>query len=384
MTRRICTILLTLCLSVALLLPVQAETSSNTQFLLGASQVNASDQRLTTRFYTPVSSRFLGVGFISFSSKVNWIVGDASAYIQVSSSGTRVSVGYLTDLNGDGIYEFPNGLSFDALAQDGTLISGGGFSQELPADSTCALSAETLLQRGEQILGQRAQQLDCSRDTLSGPETILYMVMVYPNGQSQEPQCYYLQILDRMPILSVSQFRDVQPGVWYYRAVDYAAANGLMSGTSSISFSPNGTLTRAMLAQILYADSDCPSVPAPTFQDVEAGLWYSSACSWASQEGLMAGVGENLFGPNQLLTRQQFALILFQYAAFQGVDTSSRAELSRFSDQSSAADWAREALEWAVSVGLLSGRSGNLLAPGSPVTRAECACILRAFQDRVL
>ena len=160
----------------------------------------------------------------------------------------------------------------------------------------------------------------------------------------------------------------------------YVAENGIMSGTDGSRFSPNGTLTRAMLSQILYAMEDKPAVSgAATFSDVAAGAWYADAVNWTAAQGIVAGMGENSFAPDAPVTREQLSLILYGYARYKGYDTSASVSLSGYADRDSVAVWAADSMGWAVSEGLISGRPGGYLDPAGTATRAEVAQILMNF-----
>ena len=175
-------------------------------------------------------------------------------------------------------------------------------------------------------------------------------------------------------------FSDMAEDDWYYDAVAYVAENGIMSGTDGSRFSPNGTLTRAMLSQILYAMEDKPAVSgAATFSDVAAGAWYADAVNWTAAQGIVAGMGENSFAPDAPVTREQLSLILYGYARYKGYDTSASVSLSGYADRDSVAVWAADSMGWAVSEGLISGRPGGYLDPAGTATRAEVAQILMNF-----
>lgn len=178
----------------------------------------------------------------------------------------------------------------------------------------------------------------------------------------------------------VDAFLDIDSEAWYYDGVKYAVENGLMSGTGADTFGPNTTLSRAMIAQMLYALEGKPIVSAANrFPDVSDQDWYAKAASWAQSKGIMTGYGDGRFGPNDSLTREQLALILYNYDQSKGYDTSARADLSQYVDGSSTSAWAQTAMAWAVGEGLLSGRDANMLAPTGTATRAEVAQIMMNF-----
>lgn len=182
----------------------------------------------------------------------------------------------------------------------------------------------------------------------------------------------------------VDSFLDVNTGAWYYDAVKYAVENGLMSGTGTYTFEPNTTLSRGMIAQMLYALEGKPSVSsANNFTDVSSSDWYDKAASWAQSKGIITGYEDGRFGPNDPLTREQLALILYNYAKSEGHSTSTKADLSKFADDTSTSPWAQQAMSWAVGEGLLSGRGVNMLYPTGTATRAEVAQIMMNFCENV-
>ena len=175
-------------------------------------------------------------------------------------------------------------------------------------------------------------------------------------------------------------FTDVSKDHWAYDAITEAVAAGYFKGVSDTAFDPEGTLTRAMLSQILYAMEDKPAVSgAATFSDVAAGAWYADAVNWTEAQGIVAGMGENSFAPDAPVTREQLSLILYGYARYKGYDTSASVSLSGYADRDSVAVWAADSMGWAVSEGLISGRPGGYLDPAGTAIRAEVAQILMNF-----
>jgi len=182
---------------------------------------------------------------------------------------------------------------------------------------------------------------------------------------------------------SSAGFADVSDGAWYAKAVDYVYRNNIMAGVSSRSFAPGETLTRGMIVQMLYALEGKPAAKQASFTDVAAGAWYADAVGWASENGIVSGLGGGSFGPNNALTREQMALILYGYAKNAGYDVSASANLSGYADLGELSGWAADAMKWAVGAGLLSGRSKTALAPGGSATRAEVAVIMMNFCEKV-
>ena len=185
------------------------------------------------------------------------------------------------------------------------------------------------------------------------------------------------------PQVPQTTFADVPASAWYYDAVEYVYENGLMSGVSGGRFAPNDTLTRAMLVQTLYAMEGRPAAASAGFADVASGDWYASAVNWAAANGVVSGVSETGFGPNNALTREQLALILYRFAQYKGYDVTGTSDLTAYADGSSVSGWAAEAMSWAVNAGLISGVGGNQIAPTGTATRAQVAQILMNFCENV-
>lgn len=175
-------------------------------------------------------------------------------------------------------------------------------------------------------------------------------------------------------------FTDVSWDHWAYSAVKRVYTRGLMVGVSDTSFAPGQTLSRAMLASILYRLAGEPAVTAENpFTDVPADRWYTDAVIWAAENGIVVGCGDGTFRPNAPATRAQTVVMLYAYANFAGRNTSQRADLSAFADAADVPSWALAEMQWANAAQLILGRDGKLLAPNAETTRAEMATILSTF-----
>ena len=175
-------------------------------------------------------------------------------------------------------------------------------------------------------------------------------------------------------------FSDVPAGSWYYDAVQYVYEESLMGGTGNDRFSPDLTTSRGMIVTILYRLEGSPAVSGgATFADISSGQWYSDGVAWASANGIVTGYSNGSFGPNDTITREQMAAILYRYARYKGYDVSARAQLSSYSDASQVASYATESMSWAVGSGLITGTSGTTLSPAGSATRAQAAVILARF-----
>ena len=175
-------------------------------------------------------------------------------------------------------------------------------------------------------------------------------------------------------------FADVKSGDWYYAAVKYAYENELMNGTSDTRFAPALNLSRAMLVTILYRYEGMPEIAGSSrFTDVPSGQWYSDAIAWADENSIVSGYGDGRFGTNDDITREQLAVILYNYAKLKGLDLSETVDLAAYDDTGAISYWALDAMKWANATGLINGRNVTNLAPLGTTTRAEAATVLMRF-----
>ena len=179
------------------------------------------------------------------------------------------------------------------------------------------------------------------------------------------------------PAPAALPFTDVKSGDWFYPAVQYAYAQGLMTGTSATTFAPNGTMNRAMIVTVLYRLEKSPAVTgASKFTDVPAGQWYSDAVAWAAANKIVNGYDETTFGPMNAVTREQMAAILFRYEQVKGLENVTLEEnLNRFPDQNKISAYAIPALQWAVGQKIINGNADGTLDPTGTATRAQVAQI---------
>lgn len=181
-------------------------------------------------------------------------------------------------------------------------------------------------------------------------------------------------------------FLDAKESDWFYEAVSYAVENGLMSGMSEDIFALNTPLTREMLAVVLYNVEGQPeSTGVNPFTDVKADMWYTDAILWANANGIVAGYDNGAYGVGDLITREQFAAILYRYAQFKGYDTTQGGMAVReFSDYENISDYARPAMAWAVNAGIMGGMDDSTLMPQGKATRAEAATMLMNFCENIV
>ena len=180
-------------------------------------------------------------------------------------------------------------------------------------------------------------------------------------------------------------FGDVKTADWFYNDVKYVYEKGMMAGTAADVFAPNATTTRAMIVTILYRLEGSPAVTGTSaFVDVPAGQWYTDAVNWAAANQIVKGTSATTFAPNASITREQMAAILYRYAQYKGYDVTKKADLSGYSDNGQVSAYAKDALAWANAAKLINGVTNTTLAPQGNATRAQVSAILHRFCDGVV
>ena len=180
-------------------------------------------------------------------------------------------------------------------------------------------------------------------------------------------------------------FGDVKTADWFYNDVKYVYEKGMMAGTAADVFAPNATTTRAMIVTILYRLEGSPAVTGTSaFVDVPAGQWYTDAVNWAAANQIVKGTSATTFAPNDSITREQMAAILYRYAQYKGYDVTKKADLSGYSDNGQVSAYAKDALAWANAAKLINGVTNTTLAPQGNATRAQVSAILHRFCDGVV
>ncbi len=183
-------------------------------------------------------------------------------------------------------------------------------------------------------------------------------------------------------------FEDVAPGAWYESAVRYAYFHNIMEGMRETEFAPATALTRAMAVQILYNLEGQPDISGENlgypYEDVDAQAWYGNAVYWARITGVATGYGDGTFQPDDSITRQEFAQMLYNYAKYKGYDLTAAGDLSTFPDAGSIADWAEAAMSWANGNKLINGHDNGTIDAAGAGTRAQAASILMQFDQNVV
>ena len=184
------------------------------------------------------------------------------------------------------------------------------------------------------------------------------------------------------PDIVVNPFTDVFEKDWFYDDAMFVYKNGLMLGTSKTLFGPHGTVTRGMMATILWRmEGSLAPKGENSFTDVEAGRWYADAITWTTENGIFAGYSKDKFGPDDPITREQLTAIFYRYADYKGYKLTVTENLDKFEDADKITDYAKTVMQWAVGNGLIKGKSETLLDPQGTATRAEIAAMLHRFVE---
>ena len=336
-------------------------------------------------YHRDESGRYQPASTSEYSCTLNRATGDATLFIQANAEGVWVSVDYLTDLDGDGVYELledPDAPVWDVMDAQGRLVQlkEGETAPRLSSGQPCLLSPDTLLTRSQQAVQDRKTGgscvLDVAQNAASRQSFPLYMIKLHHTvpDEQEEVQTYYLQLYGAVLIPF-----DVSPSDWYYDAVAYGLERGFFAGGDDGLFYPSQQLTRAQLAQVLWNMGGRQQAPASQFFDVAPNSWYYQAVSWCRQKDLLAGYTNSLFVPNDPLSQEQMIAVLHRYAQSLEQEDQSEDALSKFS-ASDASPWAVESIQWAVSNGLISE---DTFQPSEPVSRALLASILYTIEQKL-
>ena len=222
--------------------------------------------------------------------------------------------------------------------------------------------------------------------TNAGTYYVWYKAVGDENHSDSEAACVTVTMAPRptggkVTPVKARPFEDVSEEDWFYEAVYHCYDNDYLKGVDDTHFDPQGTMTRAMFATVLYRIAGEPETAGENpFTDVEADTWYTDAVIWAAGEGIICGYGNGLFGTEDPVTREQMVTIFWRY---NGSPTAENADLSKFTDADKISGWAQQAMEWAVSVGVISGKGNGILDPVGTATRAEVAQIVMNYDSKV-
>ncbi len=256
-------------------------------------------------------------------------------------------------------------------------ITSGGNNISSFGGASLTVTLPYTLQAGEDPAGVSVWYLNDAGELAQMPCT--YDAATGTVSFATDHLSYYVVGYDELAAWE-NPYADVRVLDWYYDAVAFVSANELFTGTGAAAFSPDTAMTRAMLVTVLYRLEGEPAVSGTNgFKDVESGQWYTNAVIWASANGIVSGYGDNLFGTNDFVTREQMAAILYNYAGYKGYDVSASADLTGFADANDISAWAGKALNWANAEGLITGITSTTLSPSGSATRAQVATILMRF-----
>ena len=271
---------------------------------------------------------------------------------------------------GDGIFILKDSFTHDPHAwyvQVGARVSDG-------YDGSCAGGPiESVHDNWFEIL--RTERLD-SREEAEALLAQLQSGATYTVTLDQSSEIQLADNLtDTFQPAAGGTFTDVPATHWAAGAVEFVTSQGLLQGTGTSTFAPGQPMTRAMLVTALWREAGSPVVNyAMDFDDVDEDQWYTEAVRWAASEGIVTGTGKG-FSPDAALTRESLAAILFRYAGGQ----ADADQLGSYADGAGVSAWAREAMNWAVAQGLITGKSGGRLDPGGTASRAEVSAILMRY-----
>lgn len=249
--------------------------------------------------------------------------------------------------------------------------------KSIPATVRDGVVTFPVKQGGEYILTLSTDSENSNQDNSTGGAQ-------HPVHDDTQKETSSSDVSNSTDTTDTNKFEDVYVSDWYFDAVQYVYENDMMAGTSDITFSPNQTTTRGMIVTILYRLEGEPTVTGTTaFTDVTADQYYANAVAWAVQNGIVAGSDATTFAPNNAITREQMAAILYRYAQFKGYDVSAKADLSTYIDAADVSAYATDAMAWASQTGLITGTSATTLSPAGQATRAQVATILMRFCENV-
>ena len=249
--------------------------------------------------------------------------------------------------------------------------------KSIPATVQDGVVTFPVKQGGEYILTLSTDSENSNQDNSTGGAQ-------HPVHDDTQKETSSSDVSNSTDTTDTNKFEDVYVSDWYFDAVQYVYENDMMAGTSDITFSPNQTTTRGMIVTILYRLEGEPTVTGTTaFTDVTADQYYANAVAWAVQNGIVAGSDATTFAPNNAITREQMAAILYRYAQFKGYDVSAKADLSTYIDAADVSAYATDAMAWASQTGLITGTSATTLSPAGQATRAQVATILMRFCENI-
>ncbi len=290
-------------------------------------------------------------------------VTESSSYTVVIKDGEKIVATYMVDKDGSGEFKLP-----DKLSKTGYRFMGWSDKDGTIYDENSKVTVTEDAEFTAVWVKNSSPESDDSSSSSSSSSS---------SGTTEDIEDEDTPLTGEVEELP---FTDVNEEAWYKEAVKYVYENEMMSGITSTTFGPNVTTTRGMIVTILYRLEGEPAVEElAKFDDVTSDAYYAKAVAWASANGVVSGYNETTFGPNDTITREQFASILYRYAQLKGYEVTEKGDITVFTDATKVSAWAKEAVEWAVGSKLITGKGAGMLDPTGTATRAEAAQMLMNF-----
>ena len=342
--------------------PEPRPVNTSTQDVGGSSIVTSNGQKPVDNGDGTVT--LPGGGTVTLPGDKGVTVDAPAGTIVDENGGVTIPDGKTAEIKTpDATVTIPGGSKIDS---DGTVTIGTG-----TADITISNGSHITVSTGTVIKGDHIIVGSAGASAIIDDEVVNFTDGTVLILDEETPLGFY--VLDESP------FSDVDESDWFYSSVIYAYENGLMVGTSDELFSPNALVNRAMVVTVLWRLAGKPAPEGEnTFDDLTQS-WYVDAVVWASENGIVTGYDDDSFGPEDGITREQLATILYRYAGFTGTDVSAGSDVGAFSDANEVSDYAYDAMSWAYKSGLITGRTESTLAPRGTASRAELAVILQRF-----
>ena len=341
----------------------------------GVSVVAAAGNNGSSKVYYPAGyATVIGVGAVTRNGSV-YSRSNHNDSVHITAPGARVRI---TTVSGE--TALGDGTSYAVPQVAGAAAVLLGLDPTLTPMQIMGLMAKTATDEGaegyDEYYGYGIFNLGECVTELTGAQPI----PEDPPSEPKKPQKVSFSTCVRDSTCVIAAYSDLNPDSWYHDGVHWALENSVMSGCGGGKFAPNDATTRGQIVQMLWSMEGKPVVgDAITFKDVPAKTWYTEAVRWAAAEKVVAGYSAETFGPDDPLTREQFATILYRYALYKGLDGGAYDGLIQFVDAGEVGQWARKSLSWAAGVGIISGTGNGTLNPKMPATRTQVATMLMRY-----
>lgn len=322
--------------------------------------------------------------------RVNGVLQDVYMGACPLHNGDKVQVFYTKDASADD----PN---WDWPFEDSTgATAGGGTTNTAVNNKVEALQIVQNEEKGTYTITlPTGEQKESQLVTFPAGKAGQLVVIVYPDGTEKVVKKAVTEngqtklLLDTNATVKLvdyaNNYSDVADGAWYNSAVDFVTGRKLFSGVSDTAFAPDVVFSRAMAATVLYrlAEPDAEALDNP-FHDVAKDAWYAQSVAWAANVGVVGGYGNETFGPEDSVTREQFVAMLYRFAKSENSNLENHGSLQQFADEDTVSDWAKEAMTWAVDASIINGLSDKTLNPSGTTTRAQAAVMLQRFVEFIV